>query len=464
MPRKYLHFLRHTLALIFALSLFSLPAQAAKKKEEPQIEFTIPIEEVPNYLSPEQLRDWRELQRNLKFARADLETGEWLANKAYSAFVAKTKTDADRKKGQQMIKEATERLATLNESETKFRVMAEQFKQQYQAQFETQEIAMTIESMALIKATQKPTESMLYKLWNDSYSKIYFGGAYVFSDGYYTRAEQLSKELLDTIARYDGNRYSLEEDVHEFTIDSQNGRPVIAFENSEDMIKRFRTAMLIVEIIYDPASPTGIYAIHAIDLKDDELIDQIILTYPIDESSRETLGILTMDEKTDGEAATEPAKDVAATEPAKDAKPDAELTAGQGLRLKLLDDNNFLGRLGDAKDSYTFDIAYIGQIDGFDQRAAIILNQALMRKQGLKVDDLEFVVKALPLANEDVKVESVTNATWRVSPTSPVDFGIGEYNVQAVADNKGREVKVDIGALTVVGVDSSGIPPQAANR
>lgn len=458
------------LAAILALPICSL--DAAKKKEQPKYEFTIPVQQVPRYLTAEQLREWRELRRNIELAQADIETGEWLAAKEYSAFVSDARIKADRKKGEDLIKDAKARLETFTAEQNKLRQSAEELLKERKAQFQSQQFELVFDALHLDSAAKDTTEAMLYKLWNQNYSKLLFAGAYVFNDGYYSKNQELSEDVMTIIAKLDGNRYTLEEDITDFSINYDGAQPKIDFEDSDKMVDKFKSALLIIEILFDQESTNGLYALHAIDLKSGKLIEQMIISYPVDGPSKELLGV----NKT--ASAPEPAKPAekdgkaedkgetvtaeAKPEP-KEAKPESNAPLS-AIKLVLNDDKNFLGRLGNARDQYVFDISYVGQIDGYDQRAAVLLNKALMREQGLRVDDMEFITLALKSLNDDAEPDSYSNAVWRVAPTTPVDFGMGEYAVQALAEQNGQTVSVDIGQLTIESVDPKSIPPQAANH
>lgn len=462
------------LLLAVAVCLPTLTVEAAKKKEEPTYNFTIPLNEVPNYLNNEELRDWRRLQRDIQIAQADIETGEWLEAKEYSAFISKERINADRKKGKDLKTEATARLAELTTAQNQLRLKAEEALQEHKAQFKANEISIAFTPLPLLQATEKPIEAMLYKLWNENYTKIYFAGAYVFKDGYYAKNIDLSDTIMSTIAKLDGNRYTLEDDVVEFSLTNDKGQTVIDFEEREKIVDKFKAAVIIVEVLYDQEAPSGLYAVHAINLKNGRLINQSINTYPIDDISRELLGE-GAEAKTPAESADQtPAESDKLAQGNKNSseKKPASKTANEtskggqlaGIKMVLRDDNNFLGRLGDARNQYVFDIAYVGQIDGYDQRAAMLLNQALMRKQGLLVDDMDFITLALKPADADLEGEDYANAVWRVAPTTPVDFGLGKYAVQAQADQNGKTVSVDIGMLTIEAVDPNAIPPQASKE
>ncbi|WP_269538192.1 hypothetical protein [Cerasicoccus fimbriatus] len=444
--------------------------QAAKKNDEPAAVTDIPDETLVRYLSSEELRQWRELERAISQAKADIETGNWLAEKKDSPFVEKSRTEADRKRGKDMVKDGEARLAELEKQLNVMRAAAAASVEKYQAQFESQSVSLEVKALPLMKAIEDPTEALLYKLWNDNYTKIYFGGAYVLKNGAYAKAVDLSDQVKSTIARYDGNRYTFVEDVSDFTLGVENGKPVINFEGREDAVKRFKPAMVIIEVIFDPEAEHGIYALRGIDLKTGKPASQTLLRFPVGPNTAEQLGykmeeILTpVESAPTAEAQTEaPAAEAAeATEkPAVAKQSDVEPT---GLTLTLVDNTNVLGRLGNAKASYVFDVMYVGQIDGYDERAAIVLNNALMRAQDLKIDDFEFLTLALAPTDEAVTLESSANATWKVSPTSPVDFAIGDYGVQAIANNNGQEVAVEIGSLTIEPGTSGKIPPQAAKN
>jgi len=470
MPKPTLDLFRIPCLVLLTLVLACPGLQAAKKNEPVTYNFTIKVEDVPRYLNNEDLRQWRQIDREIQLAEADIETGKWLEAKEYSAFVSKSKIDADRKKGKEMIADANTRLVTLTEQQNQLRLKAEEMLKEHNAQFETQQVEMHVDSLPLDKALKEPTEAMLYKLWNENYTKIFYGGTYVFDNGYYSKAAALSEDMMNTIARLDGNRYTLEEDTTDFDLEYKNGKPFINFEDRDNMVSRFKPVLIIGEVLYDGESTTGLYALHAMDIKSGRLVEQIIVTYPITDQSDAILGL------SDNNAAEPASTEVDATaeanakeaddapKAAETAQPTNDEVDNKGLKLVLVDSKNFLGRLGDARGQYVFDISYIGQIDGYDQRAAILLNKALMREQGLKVDDMEFITLALKPESTDEEPADFTNAVWRVAPTSPVDFGKGTYAVQAQAEQNDQTVTVDIGQLSIMAVDPSTIPPQAANQ
>ncbi|MBK1856889.1 hypothetical protein [Cerasicoccus arenae] len=432
----------------------------------------MPLELVPRFLDHSEMREWKQIERDIQLAHADIETGQWLADKQYSPFVEKSKTDADRKKGQAMIDSGKAKLAELTVQQNALRTKAAESYQQYQSKFDAKSIGIEIKPMPLLKATEDPTEAMLYSLWNERYTKILFAGAYVLENGYYMKANGLSEQMLNAITKYDGNRYTLEEEVSDFTIENENGQPVIDFTDRVTMVSKFKPALLISEIIYDDESEYGIYALYAIDLKTGKLIDQTIHTFPNNELSQKLLAMSTAPANVTAPAETAetaPDTDPAATaskateeiNKPTDTKPAKEAPS---LSITLVDDSNFMGRLGAARDKYTFGVAYIGQIDGFDHRTAVLLNKALMRNAGLKVDDYEFLTLALNPSSEEIEFETTANVVWRVSPTSPIKFGQGQYNVEAISNQSGEEATVEIGTLSVGTANGGSIPPQAANK
>ncbi|WP_309379875.1 hypothetical protein [Cerasicoccus frondis] len=450
----------HRLASVLACVIFSIsfctPSAfaAAKKKEAPAVTVDVPDETLVQFMSPDMLREWRRVERGIAQAKADIESGEWLAAKEYSQFVPKQQTDADRKKGKEKIDEGKAQLEAYLEEQGQLRIKTYEAYKNYQAQFDSQSINMTISGAALEEAIQQPTEAMLYKLWNDNYTKILFAGAFVLNNGAYAKAAPLSQSLSDTIANLDGNRYTYVEEVTEFSLDVDKSKPKVLFDSREDTVKRFKPALLIVEIIFDAEAKHGLYALNSFDLKTGVLIDQAILRFPINADTPETLGIkseelLTTVDPTVSEGAGSESETQSASNNAKPA----------GLSLTLDDKTNFLGRLGTAKANYFFDVNYVGQIDGYDQRAAILLNNALMREQNIHVDDYEFISQALPLANEDVQLVDMANAEWRVSPTTPVENSEGVYSIRAIAKN--GDASIEIGSLTIEPASAESIPPQA---
>ncbi|WP_309398094.1 hypothetical protein [Cerasicoccus maritimus] len=453
---------------VFSISLCISPAiQAAPKKETTKvITVDVPDETLLRFMSPDLLREWRRVERGLAQAKADVESGEWLEAKEYSQFVPKSQTDSDRKRGKEKAAEGRKQQEAFIKEQNKLRQQAYEAYTAYQAKFDTQTIVMDIEAMSLDDAINKPTEALLYKLWNENYSKIYLSGIYVFRDGKYTKAEQLSEQLSGIIGNLDGNRYSYVDDINEFTLGIQNGRPQVDFESREDTVKRFKPALLIAEVLFDAEIKHGLYALNAYDLKTGDLIEQTVLRFPVVNNTPDTLGIdhaelLTTVEHTPAELpeTTTEGSTPAPEENAGTAKPSSSREA-IGLSLVLEDQTNFLGRLGKTKSNYAFDVNYVGQIDGFDQRTAILLNNALMRNQGIKVDDIEFLTLALPMTNEGLVVGDIANAEWRVSPISPVEDGEGVYSIRAQAKTGDQTAVIDIGTLTIQSAGET-IPPQA---
>ncbi|MGE9296808.1 MAG: hypothetical protein ACQKBV_11015 [Puniceicoccales bacterium] len=271
--------------------MLALTCVAFAAKEQEASTPDLPLESVPRFLEANDLREWRNLQREMEQAQADLETGKWLANKQATALTPKDKLAADRKKGEEMVKSATARITTLQNEMTALHVKAAERYKTLQAQFEPESYSLEIPVMKLSDLTGKPTEELLYKLWNDSYNRIYFGGAYVFDSPIYIESSKLSEQLMTAISRYDGNRYTLEDQTPDFTLNSRHGTPIIDFSDRTAVVNQFKSALVLCEIVFDRDAPSAIYSLYAIDLKTGELIAQTVALFPSSSENSELLGL-----------------------------------------------------------------------------------------------------------------------------------------------------------------------------
>lgn len=466
-------------SLVYALiALVACPLFAVKPKDTPPPAPEIPVELVPSFLQGDDLRAWREAQRDLEEAEADIESGQWLANKQISPFVSQAKVEQDHaegkalmESGQQRAEDAKQRMATL---QTK----AAHAREEYQAKFAGRTVSFDAPAMPLDRALEKPTESLLFDLWNAGYNRIYFGGARVLDAPLYTESAPLAESIQAALRRYDGNRYTLAEAEGQFfTLGTQRERPVIMFPDRPSVISSFKPVLLVAEVVYEAQAPYGLYALHAFDLKTGELLALSPMVFPVDAQARALLGRrsdTTPPEKstatnetsetklpaTDANEASPEATLTANADPAPKTEPAPDVKADHGLALALADDNNFLNRLADAGGRYTFAIDYVGEVDGYDHRAAVLLNKAMLKAEGLTVSDWTFLSLALD-PNASIETPNTANVTWRVSPTQPVEFGQGWFNTQAITVNNEREVVVEVGQLSVEPASVS-IPPQAA--
>jgi len=487
----------------------SAPVWAADQEAKP--DFAISASQVPRYLDTEDLREWRRLENAMEQAQADLETGNWLANKRPTALTPEARAKADNKKGEEMAKTAQAEIAKLQGEINALHAKASERFESLQAKFESNTISLEVPLGALEQLTDKPTEELLVKLWNDDYNLLFFDAAYALSDRAYLEAPQLSDQLRASIRRIDGNRYTLAEPekTPEFSIVTRYGKPLLEFEDRSYTISRFKAALILAEVVFDVEAPAALYCLYAFDLESGRLIDQSVRLFPATEANRQFLGIPeqpdpateTPEETSEaptvaanpvdegapqtGEAASssnggdesqddETGADetpghesaVAATpgesadpsvETVEPAAPPAAPLVASPLLVTLHDEQNFLGRLEAAKDRYVFRIEYIGEIDGFDHHAALVLNRELLLEQGFTMDSFELIE---PFYAQEGDRPQLANVVWRVTPTTPVEYGQGRFSAKAIAIQGNREAVVDVGKLTVDAHD--GQSPQAA--
>ncbi|MEO0794698.1 MAG: hypothetical protein AAFX93_06035 [Verrucomicrobiota bacterium] len=460
-------------ALLAVAMLFSgLSASAAKKKPTKTEEVVINIsnEEVERNLTPDELRVWRDTLRQLEQAEADIETGEWLAKKQYSQFVEKSRIDADRKKGKAMAESGKAKLEGLNASLNQMKAKAVSNRDAQLKRFAAQQVAYEVDTLPLKEAVQAPTEALLYELWNQGYNKIYFGGAFVIDSARHLKSQELTTMLSEAISKYDGNRYTFEEEVTEFTIAPKKDSFEIDFEGRLTTLAKFKAAMIFVEVIYSPAESAGIYSLNALDLRSGKLIEQTLVLIPTSEENSDIIGVsveeapeVEVEETVAAATAEEGETEVAAEETEETTEVAAnEATEGtmpEAISLSLDDKNNFIGRISPTAKQYLFSVEYIGEIDGFDHSAAIALNKAFLRSLGFQVDHFDLLAELFP-PEVELDIADKANAVWRVTPLSPIDSAKGKFAIVAVSKQPNREASVEIGEMIIA--DDAGIPPQAS--
>ncbi|MGE9295761.1 MAG: hypothetical protein ACQKBV_05685, partial [Puniceicoccales bacterium] len=248
------------------------------------------------------------------------------------------------------------------------------------------------------------------------------------------------------------------------------------------------------------------YSLYAIDLKTGELIAQTVALFPSSSENSELLGLgsikaeasktapaadttvaaadkpaesaeqatetasesastdTTVATKSTDDAASEATEAVAEAKPEPASKPEptvkAEPKIAAPLKLTLEDQKNFLGRLKPASSQYLFGIDYIGEVDSYSHRSAVVINKEFLFQQGFEVDVFDILGQIYETTSE-VDLPDSVNVLWRVSPTRPVEYAEGEFNAKAIALQRHEEITVEIGTLNIE-ASEGGIPSQAS--
>jgi len=481
-PRRFFSSAARLLA-IGACWFVALSLPAAEKNSG-RSDYSITTEQVERYLSPEDVRSWRQLQIERERAEAALETGEWLANKPPSALASKEKRQADKKKGEEMVKAASEQIAGIEGRIAALHARASQQYDQLQEQMRGREITAELPLSAFDDLLERPTEEFLFRLWNRDYDRLYFLGAYAMDGPLFLSSETVSNRLRANMERFDGNRHTMEDENPAFRLSSEFGRPIIEFKDRQYIVSRFNPAVMVTVVVMFPGSPSAFYGLYAYDLDSGELIEEFESLFPASKENRDQIGVffsdpvqaaVAVDSNTGSVLVSEETDPAAATQPTGPAEPAAESVA-QGpeepaapaagpeptapatpLIITLSDENNLLGRLKQSAESYTFQVNYIGELDGFNHRAALALNHALLKQAGFTVDSSSFLFKILD-GPDGLEPENRANVTWEVTPTTPIENGTGTFAITAIAKQPDREVSVKVGTATVEAGAAEAVP------
>lgn len=450
-----------SLAALLVSSSLSAPANGAN--DQPP---ALSDAAVPQYLSLAEVREWERAQEQLRLGRSQIATGDWLMNRPPSALRSPQDIAKDKDEGKRQKDEGELRVEAAEKVLDGLRARAAAAAVGSVVQTEAVNYPMEVGPVTLGKGLMANTEKLLFDLWNEGYGRLYFGGAYIMDtaddDPVFLADPILNSEFRRIIGRLDGNRFTFVNDESiEFRLNTRQNRTIIDFPDRGQVLRHFKAAYIVAELVYDSQADSAMLFLRGIDLSSMTVVAARLVVLTVNDDIRKLVGL---DEAAPATASTEatPAADASATGAAGAEKTtDTEAEAGaqsaeiaKRLAVQLRDDKNFLQRVSASGTSYIFTIEYKGDLTGFNGRTASMISKMLLLDNKLQVSDADFLPMVMEFSRDAGGAEYIaSNAVWKITPLGGGGTARTAYDVEAVSLISGQPSAVPVGLMQTLLVE-----------
>lgn len=192
------------ICLMLAVSLLAPCAHAAEK--EAQVELS-ELQVMEQLNTGEKLR-WAEALDIIKRAESDIESGEWMLQRSKRESGLGLQADDLKEDGENLIKQAKEKIAEAEESLATLRALAiERYSTKETVQKHGLQYTLKITNETWDTVMNWPLEAM-DKLWKSGYRRLYFMGAYRVDETQSALLEDLTAQINAAMEAHDNDRYS----------------------------------------------------------------------------------------------------------------------------------------------------------------------------------------------------------------------------------------------------------------
>lgn len=348
--------------------------------------------------------------------------------------------ERSRRQGRAQVDRGRARMQESGEVLQELRRRAEQTRAE--AEREPEETAYTImrPPLSLSEAMDEALRPVLFALWEQNYTRIYFAGAYILMDPYgiphYKRMKDFEADFRTQMRRIDGSRFTtVTNEEPAFVINTRRNRHMIDFPGRDQVMRNFKCALVVAEMLYDERFERAFLSIRGIDLESMQTVVAELGSVVVSDKVRNLYHQLETN-----------------SEDPEDKSPLAGMPdAAKELHANLRDRRDFINRLKQAGHNFTFRHEFLGEHDGFEARATSIINKAMLAGKGLEISDSDFLLVALPKADTfDEDGSDGTNAIWRLTPLEASRSERMNFDVEAVSRTFDDEQSVPVGLLQVV--------------
>lgn len=458
------------LAVMVLMPVFAFGAPKKSAVATPQIS----DREVVPLLTTSEVLEWERAKELEKTAQSQIATGERLINRPPSFLKTPAEHAEEKEAGKTMVEEGKANLARASEILDRLRQHATALQASDVMKDDTVVYPFEFSPEVLDDAIFNTVEKLLFNLWNNGYGRIYFGGAYFMDTAsdlpVFIQDPILSAEMRRDIIRLDGTRFTFvgDEDTV-FSLKTDRGRTVIDFPERSQILRHFKSAFIIAELIYDSRTKSALLSMRAIDLTSMNLASAELAVIAIDDKLLQLVAANAVADMDASESETAVEDKVASTktvhaaanneptEKGEDGDP-ASTEMDELLKPKIIykrfavqmkDNKNFLKRVSDSENPFIFSFKYLGDTKGFESRAASMISKMILLQNSLNVAETDFLPLILQYSEGEAGTEmlDMSNAIWKVTPLSSGRSGVVAYDIEAISLLREEPLTVSVGLL-----------------
>jgi hypothetical protein len=445
MMRKYL-----TLVLAGCCGC-TLVGQAAQAPAAPAISDADAV----RYLSGDDLAAWNAAAKKIADGQSEVDDGKlFQASVAGPNDVDKTDLADTHKKGDDMVKAGTALIKDGKATEDKLRKIAIAKRDEEHKQIAATAAAdFTAAAGQWPEAIQSMSAKLLGRLWDQQYTRIYFGGVFAFEEPAYVAKPDLSAQLRDQLRLLDTQKKTVEyPSADSLKVAQENGKLIVDYpERATNLQNGAKAALIIGEVLYETRDGYAAFSLRAVDLSNLHIVASQVMMLSVEPATAKLLGLPAFRVMARREAPPAPALGA-------DGKPVDASSGGNSppaappvaISVNLQDPNDTLASFKNS--NYVFRLATSGHAKTLENRFAALMVKGYFVDQqpGISISDQDFLALALPAdADGDAAASAAdVNTAWVLPNVS--DLNVPSIEIAPlVARDLQNNAQVNIGKLTI---------------
>jgi hypothetical protein len=418
--------------------------------------------ETVRYLGSADLTLWNEAAKKIKDGEGKVSDGKFYQSRTEDpTSVVKLDIAETHKKGDTMVKDGTALIKDGKATQDKLRKIAADKRDSAHKQAAATAAANFSASIAQWpEAIQSMSAQVLGQLWDQKFTRIYFGGVYSFEEPKYVAQPDLSAQIRDQLRQFDQDKKTLATlPVDNLKLAQENGSLIVNFPaRATEAQNGTKSAMIIGEVLYETRNGYAAFSLRAVDLANLHIIASQVMMLSVEPTMAKMLGLPAFRVMARRELPVVPDKTTAVAAKPADAKAGTKAAAAPvvagpppAIAVNLQDPNDTLASIKNA--SVVFRLSSAGHADTIENRFAALMVKAYFHDQQpeVAISDQDFLTMALSTENDGDAAANPAdvNFAWVLPNVSDLNVSSIDLDPFVARDLNKKNTTVKIGKITI---------------